>query len=308
MSKLVTFYPISFQKITQNERFYTNTNNISFFFCIFYNIISGSTNGGAILISNINLFSLISICSFDKCLTNGNGGAIYFDGSGIELNKICGNNCSTTLHNSGGSFCFINIKSTHKSFFDLLSIIYCSESIKLTSYGNIIFNNGFKYIENINSSLNKVTAHSGFQSSDGYIYFKFNLLSNNSCNHIIFRGARLNGYLNYSNIINNKPTTSNYASIYNELSGNIILFKCILINNNFNLFLSYIGGYVTVDQCYIDHPSIYSLGVYNSQTNFFIFTNIYNLDLLLKDQCYFNNSFTKIQKIKIIQFFLILIY
>ena len=285
MFKIINDYQIIFQQINQNIRYSTTTNNISIFFYIFYNIIiTESLKGGAISIDNTNLYSLISICSFNTISTNGNGGAIYFFGSGIELNKLCGYNCFTTLSGSHGLFCYIRIKSTHKSYFDLLSVSYCSPSIKTTSYGSLLFDYGFKFIENINSSFNILTASAGFQTSYDNIYFKFNLFSNNSCNHIIFRGARLTGYLNYSNFINNKPTTANYGSFYNELSGNIIFYKCIFYNNNNYLFA---GGYVTVDQCYISHLSG-SLGAHSSIiTNYFTITDFYNLNLLSNNGCLF---------------------
>ena len=293
-------------QINSNNRYYTNLNleNFFIFSCFFlrFNTYVGNGDsshssstsnsynyGGIIYIYEIiSHFYLLEV-TFLNCSCTGRGGAIFFHvitkESSSFLNKVCGFECWTPI-NSYYPFGEINVFNNKNNNISFLSI---SKTTPFFGYSNECFYlyEGKQFLNNFNSSFNKVKTGSSFVSRQAnQINITFSTFFNNSASSYICisMNENYNSNLSFLNLIgNNSPS---YGIFYIYLG--IYNFQNSIFFNNINTLLYCNGGTIYLNNCNINHINTIIYGnIITSNINL-IFTSSYNF--------YINFCFNKFQK------------
>ena len=115
-----------------------------------FNEMSGKEKGGALFVSNFPLF--ITCCSFYKCKSTANGGAVYTYNDNVHIYKSSFNNCfvTSTADSSFGNaiYCYLSLRVIIKE----LSAIYCAPDKHGDSM--IASNDMYNFLSNFNSTKN----------------------------------------------------------------------------------------------------------------------------------------------------------
>ena len=102
-----------------------------FNYCSFSRNNCYNDNGGIICISEKKSKLKLNNCVFYNCCSSLSGGAIYFnsyfEGTTVELNKICANNCFANSY----QFAYIGVYINGQNFYNLLSINKCNNNNNL---------------------------------------------------------------------------------------------------------------------------------------------------------------------------------
>ena len=225
--------------------------------CFFYKI-SFNNAGGSIFINNISLSIIISQCMFYECFTTLNGGgAIYINSKSFKIDKTCGYSCFTPYPSSYdlnlGQFSSNIVQTNQANEINFLSIAYCSP-ISGTNNGSPLYvENGIQNIINSNISKSQVYVRSAglYRYSQNLTMIYSTIDSNYAIwvDSIVFWGG--NGYLLFSNIINNTQGTTNLGGIVRGYQINSMnVFKCNLLDNSNRLF-SVTSGSQYILECFI---------------------------------------------------------
>ena len=206
--------------------------------CEFFRSTSYSGEGGVIYVNGGSYFMNISNSLFFNCMSNNNGGAIYFSSSNSLIQKTCASKCSCqTADNFYGQFGFIT--ATINNHVEYLSLSYCSHLT--TGEAPIRVDKGNQRLDNINSSLNNAYQISGYgvwgptTFSSLFCTFSNNKVADGFC---LFLNSN-SGTISYANIVHNNSPTK--GVIYSE-SGSPKLYNCIFDMNQNTLFCVLSGG------------------------------------------------------------------
>ena len=308
-------------------RSYTNISNLinlyNCFFTRFFiyegfnnNSFSYNSNCGSILYC-FNILSILNIneCIFFRCISTGEGGAIFFycqiDNSAIYLNKICANECYCNISSQFGLFRIQN-NILFNNFLNLISITKCGISeIGITSLRITYGNQSLNYLNSTNNYCRTVS--SLFIDTPNKFIGKYCLIKNNKSFqstiylHIWKEELNIIRKLLYFNVIQNySPNlgvviTAGYGS-YNISHSNFILNQNILffIQNISILFL---------DNSFVDNNLYNGTLITNNLLNNLINLNMNYFTTIYCEELIFTYKIIPIQSsINNILIFLLLIF
>ena len=214
--------------------------------------------GGVIYCYNADLNFTAESSLFYNCSSIVGGGAIYFTCSGVhglKLDKICASNC--IAHNFGsniegnGNFAYLNAFT--ESLISYLSVTKCSPYYK--KGGNSILLWVSKQItSNFNSSLNEGLGDSSILTlSTGSVSITQSSFVNNSGNSLVELNGGGGFTISNNNFVANIVYSKGVIS-YGAFPG-VNIHDCIFTKNEGNL-IYHQGGFLTFQNCYIDHQGI----------------------------------------------------
>ena len=307
---IITFFE---NKIScSSYRYSQEIENFHLICCSFFNINYLHGEGAIVSIkSDQNLFNLIELCLFNNCSSYSNlsfigGGAIllYCSNGQSILTKLYSFKSLINVPGKHGQFFYSYVSSNKKNNCSFISVSGSTNEIDRRN--SLWIDSGIQLINNINSSNNKLTYHSGLSIiSSNSVLIKYSNFFNNYVeiyNCLLFRDSF--GNLSYSNIIQNNCPKLSDGIIKTYGSSIFSLFYCIFFNNLNYLFYTQ-GGSLLVYNSYINHSliSIGSSQIHLNQGNIYSFT----LSYLFKDESIFC-SFSNQQKKKFSNFNFIFIF
>jgi len=226
--------------------------------CFFQRINLFNGDGGVIYASKSIYSMRISYTSFHDCSSSSNGGAICYNATSSELNKICAKNCSSKVSNH-----FAYLGSNQINNVCYLSMTACSKTAIGHSSINVI--NGNQSINNNNMSLNIMKYVSGIYFGDTpFTEARFCTVYKNSVSeHVCIYYINAHGIFSFSNIIqNNSPKALGVVRLY---SGTLTMDQCIFSNNQNILF--YVQTKITISNSFIYHSGTLTSGTVDLKTN-----------------------------------------
>ena len=284
-----------------NNRYYNNLiGNILISNCIFQSISHNDSGGSISITGTSKLYILLTIFSNIQSLND--GGAIYFIGNSIQINKLCGNNCKASKF---GQLFFTLHSIQSLNFFNYTSLYKCSPSTNkgqsasfYSRYGNfslIFINSTYNHLSNYYSGM----AFWDFNSLYGIYLNIFKCSSDYSiCLHL---HTYIQGNLSFCNLISTLQLRTEYGPIeiaWGTINCNFILNYFILKDNNGSKFISRTGsnGNIYILNSQINHLNydILTNGII-SQNCSIIYTNSFNFNPInYLNECYFMNLQNKI--------------
>lgn len=259
------------------NNFYKGINDFHFTTLYGYNNISSLTSayvlnsfvsffeaqgaGGAILFntSNPNSYLLVEFTTIVNCISNGEGGGIFYGSKGnCILSKLCGCNCSTINHNK----IFASLTVTgYKNKNEIYDSSF-SYSKKETKNYMIHLSNGKIVVKGVNSSYNTCNILSGISLDASYSGSSSELIS---------------GTTSYSVFSNNTAKSSGIVFLDWQISGNAehVMISCnIIANDQSESSTSY--GVISAtskatikNSCIIDNKGKYMFKQYNNYVSIF---------------------------------------
>jgi hypothetical protein len=252
--------------------------NVYILNCLFRNIATSGSNGGALSCTNSVSNLLIESSSFFSCKTSGrNGGAVYFENTGsgqFVLYKVCGYDCYSTYTSSSsvGMFSRVYVKNdaSSKNYVNYSSFSGCSIDNSKSHYA-LCQQYGIHFYASVNSSLNKCYYTPGIccnpYGDSNYVTCSLSFSSftdNNATGYtcIYFATTNAKYEIKSCNILRNTQGSD----------GNVIIEdSCILENKANYIFHAYSSYTFTLSNCTIDSNSCYgSLITQNTVTKNFI--------------------------------------
>jgi len=217
--------------------------DIEISFCSFFRTSSFSESGGVIYIITGSLG--ISNSMFFNCSSSLNGGAIYFDSSTIQINRICGNCCKAV----SGQFLFLR---TQNNNIGMISVSYCCNN-GIGSYSINIFN-GNNRLDDSNSSFNYCNQVSGFgvSSPSSFSSSMCTIAHTSVKDSLVLLFVYFNSTISYTNIVSNHSPT--HGVIYLDRNPSVKMMYCIFSKNSNHLF-SVRQGNLCVYHSFIEHNS-----------------------------------------------------
>jgi len=243
-------------------RSYLN-DNINVSDCFFSRTTKLSGSGGVIYVSGGFLSMSVTNSMFYCCLSDYEGGAIYFDSSNSTIRMICANKCSA----SGNHFAFLEASQVNQV--EYLSFSFCSHttngrySLKLRS--------GNQRVDNTNSSMNNAEEGSGIgifpPSTFSSSYCTF---SNNKASYgFTLCLSSLSGIISSANIVQNSCPPD--KGVIRVEDGSHKMLFCIFRENQEVLFYVNYGS-LEIQNSFIHHSGTFSTstpvstGINNSVT------------------------------------------
>lgn len=197
---------------------------------------------GALEVSKLSSQMSLTSTSFHGCETSGNGGAISYYGSQLNISSVCVNECKAS-EDAGGIFLNSN---GNKVMFNFVTVTLCQGEKGTTEIVSV--DGG---ISNLNSSSNKANTNGAglIAYTDGFeTPIKFCSFYNNgdfAC--LFFQDNSGADSIESSNFVNNRATNTFFM-----LSTSIDVTKCIFIGNTFSKFAGYVGAEVKFHACKFD--------------------------------------------------------
>jgi hypothetical protein len=248
---------------------------------------SSSNNGGALSCSSSVTYLLVESSSFFSCKTSSSySGAIYFyntNSGECVLNKLCGNDCCSTVSSSFGQFARIYVKNavSNKNYVDYSSITRCVNE-NSNSCQTLLLYYGKIFCPSVNLSMNKCYYRSAiscnpFSDSSSaicslsYSSFADNSASGYNCIHFNNDGAKYE--MKSCNIIRNTQVDLNSEGTIRLWGNMLIEDSCILENTATYTFNPAGTSYIfTLSNCTVDKTTISagSLIIRNTITKSFI--------------------------------------
>jgi len=222
-------------------------------FCFFSRSLSFTGDGGVIYVKDGSYSMYINNSMFFNCGCSQKGGAIYFSSSNSYLRMICANSCSCGTSNNG-HFAYLRASQDNQGLY--LSVSNCS--YMTSGYDSILIYSGKQRVDNTNSSMNHVLAHSGI-----YIY----ATSSFTGSHCTFSNNKASGYIclcffygtismSYASIVQNS-SPSQYGVVYVDGAGSKKMMYCIFHGNQNTLFCVAQGS-LDVSHSFINHTGSFS--------------------------------------------------
>ena len=245
--------PINFN-ILNNQRYFENI-EINLNNCFFTRINNFNGNGGIIYVSQIVCNLIILESTFYSCISNGEGGAIYWiseTNSNSILKKICSNSCITT---SGFHHQFsYNRVPNNINYENSMTLGSLTNSSNDNSYRIIMLRYGNVTYSSTNCSNNNLYHTIVRFTYSNHVFGNYNTLFNNK---VILS---LNFYISWSNIVENSFIYSNFVNLSSPTEAiilmdysSLIFSDCLFINNRDILFWKYGTGSILVKNCIINH-------------------------------------------------------
>jgi len=242
--------------------------------CVFSRITSWlGSNGGVILVTNVQVNLSILNSMFFDCTCGQWGGAIWFAGSSkessISLRNVIGNKCYTTSAGCAAQFAYLLAGSTKKNVVSFLSIYQCAPDATKTRYSSIHIENGEMILESLNSTGNYVHQYPGlviYQQNS--LKMQFCTLNRNfafSSVGMLYKSTGTNKTIAFCNIIGTFSVSSSGIMTF-ESAGEWTVYKCCFSDNNQYLF-HVKDAQVTVSQCQISHTYAYVSGSIKENAN-----------------------------------------
>jgi len=247
------------ESITQGRSYSQMNINVSH--CIFSRSSLFSGFGSVINVDGGDYSMNVNYSVFLSCISNGQGGAIYFSSTNIYLRMVCAYGCSA-------SYChFAYLNAIMLNHVEYLSVSYCSNTT--TGYLTFRISSGNQFVHNINSSINKVNQASGISIfSPSSFSSSLCTFSNNQLSSVcIYLHSDSNTIsMSYSNIVHNSSPSS--GVVYIGGSGIKQMTNCIFQNNQNYLFCVSEGS-IEISNSIIDHSisSLSTSGAVSTSTN-----------------------------------------
>jgi len=198
--------------------------------CIFRMLVSSSSNGGAVLVSDSSKTVSIFETSFSNCSSPGyHGGAAYLKVSACSINRCCGALCSASLLH----FMYQNCLSSSFSDFNQSTYYFCPRQ-HVQSAHSFMIHLANQRVFHDNASCNSLSGHSPGIHIDGpsSICSSYVTISNCSGEYIIIlNGGDGVNSLSYYNILHNTPS----SSLFYCYKSYTISHSSILFNSNNNV-------------------------------------------------------------------------
>jgi len=220
--------------------------NISY--CFFTRINSSTGNGGVLYFNTMvgNLY--MEYTGFYNIGSSGVGGAFYLILESVRISYCCANSCY------GVYFHYGYIKVSNSTGLEFQSISYCSKSI--TGYTSLMTAGGDIIINNLNSSMNIASRFAGMDSyqTSGFLC-SFSTFAHNNVSEYSCLGFNMNmAEIKRINIIDN--TSPSRGIIYVRGDAKLTIEEAVM-NQNKNILLYTLGGFITVCNSYIYHDLPY---------------------------------------------------
>jgi len=222
-----------------SSRLIPNCNEVILKYCLFKNMFSGTSNGGAVSITIDSSIVNVENCFFDNCKTSNSyvGGGIYIKNSTlINAKYLCGHKCSS----KEGHFILFCLKSG-RSDVNMTSAAFCpklSDGTHQTIRQEYFLN----YFIDINVSFCYMTGHALLISLySSKIYAGFCSLTSSKTGMIV-ETKLSQGELFNMNVVNNSMNSENYFSIFHFNQGTYTLSNILFKSNSFNSNLGLLSG------------------------------------------------------------------
>jgi len=222
-----------------SSRLIPNCNEVILKYCLFKNMFSGTSNGGAVSITIDSSIVNVENCFFDNCKTSNSyvGGGIYIKNSTlINAKYLCGHKCSS----KEGHFILFCLKSG-RSDVNMTSAAFCpklSDGTHQTIRQEYFLN----YFIDINVSFCYMTGHALLISLySSKIYAGFCSLTSSKTGMIV-ETKLSQGELFNMNVVNNSMNSENYFSIFHFNQGTYTLSNILFKSNSFNSNIGLLGG------------------------------------------------------------------
>jgi len=236
-----------------NGRSYFNE-NISIYDCFFSRLSQLLGYGGVIYVSWDNLSMYVTHCMFYQCLSDHEGGAIYYNSINSSLRMICANKCCA----SGCHFAYLGVGASNLNQVGYLSMSCCSSTND--GWFSLILDSGNQNYDNSNSSMNVAEVSPGITIyPPGTFTSSYCTFSNNhaSLGHCFYFSSDL-GIISSTNIVHNySPLDKGLVSIRN---GNQKILFSIIQENHLILFNVYSGS-LEIMNSFILHLGIFSTSI-----------------------------------------------
>lgn len=195
--------------------------------CFFSRLTEYSQNGGVIFVCNGSYTMNVTDSMFYNCSSSGQGGAIFFNSTNSNIQRLCAHKCSAARGH------FADLQASGENYVDFLSVSFCSQVG--SGYYPVHLITGKQRVENTNSSMNDIFSGSGirFYSPSSLMSSYCTYSNNKAIEGICIYFWSCSGTLSSVNIVhNNSPT---YGVVYSN-SGAPILTYCIFDLNQNTLF------------------------------------------------------------------------
>ena len=265
-SSFSDYFPV--RPIDCLSRYETPPANFYLADCYFKMVTHHASKGGIMCYEMVNVHLVVEFCVFDTCMSNSDGGAIFFSSTsgGIVVSKVCAIDCSIIASTIEGCFLYSTSGSNNKNSILFSTLSRCSSNSDNDRRSAVRLGNGNQTISNVNTTYCYNDYYSAYTLQTS-IFLK---VQYNQIEHCYPSGYTViyiisgSGTILFSenNFINNSSPSTSYG-LFRSTPSTTLITNCVFSINKGVLF----SGALTCSNSFIQHSDSLTTGLSISLVN-----------------------------------------